>query len=868
MKYKLNNIRKIHNDNELIFNKKCIDASVMNFNSEYEIISFTNLMNNELNTYPECVTSPDKQLHKTYDIDSLKVIPINRTIVVPPGNAFKKEENTDTDILFFYQSKSNDTYIIRKSTFSELHLPLPTVADIKYYDTTNDLLEVKNINNGIPDISPVDRYIYYTQKDVIVKFKYKDYIINQFKQQELQNESTSPFVDKDYKDTILDEYTKLTDQALYELSKIVLDETDPDLLPDTRKMALHVIRKSNPGITQEILDYNAKIINRKNCNESSEQVPDNTNIHNELSEKESTLSMNIHELFESINYKKDRPISALPELDIDKMMHDIKNEITVDNDTWAIFTCKTMDMNKPYEMSGAPADSESIAFDVYLGKLTVTTQGTYGYIYNRKTREQILCLKKDDYDKEIKRLFNIDMNSKADVPNIVVNENGYKVATSYTGKSYIANIPNDSNKPTTDVLESDMNNSSNRDDIEDAADDYKDDCMNAAEDNEDNIVNALKEKLNNIKLEEQSADNEPEEQQEVVYGGYNSDVSFMNAHDRMLREHAADVPEEYINHCNIEPKDVKTDSGSDVFAKYANMKFNVTPIPPEAEQEVHICEDIVQDESADNITDSTGNKPDSNTNDSLDKPKSIEENPDIIKTSSNQAAVNDSSVNDNGIVPGQVDVNVLDDEEYVKQELERDMSRINSMYNQRLINFNDLDIDSIVPKDENEKIVLDILKFKKERSYHPTYPNTYKDYSNFFFNDDFYDNLNDVLIDKIIHADLDVMDMAAFNEFITGLSDKEKWIVRTAKLCYLYTGLKLFNDDKSINEAAKIHTSDITNDTDNMFDEEGFLILVDYNMELARKHIVGGAKFLDKEECDMWIEEEKRIRKENEASAG
>ena len=106
------------------------------------------------------------------------------------------------------------------------------------------------------------------------------------------------------------------------------------------------------------------------------------------------------------------------------------------------------------------------------------------------------------------------------------------------------------------------------------------------------------------------------------------------------------------------------------------------------------------------------------------------------------------------------------------------------------------------------------------------------------------------------------MDAAAFNSFIKDLPDKEKWIVRTAKLCYLYTGTKLFNDDKSINEAAKIKTEDITNDTDNMFDKEGFEILVDYNMELARKHIVGGAKFLDKEECDMWIEEEKRIRNE------
>ena len=53
-----------------------------------------------------------------------------------------------------------------------------------------------------------------------------------------------------------------------------------------------------------------------------------------------------------------------------------------------------------------------------------------------------------------------------------------------------------------------------------------------------------------------------------------------------------------------------------------------------------------------------------------------------------------------------------------------------------------------------------------------------------------------------------------------------------------------------------------------MFDEEGFEILIEHDMELARKHIVGGAKFLDKEECDMWIEDEKLIRQENEASSG
>ena len=68
----------------------------------------------------------------------------------------------------------------------------------------------------------------------------------------------------------------------------------------------------------------------------------------------------------------------------------------------------------------------------------------------------------------------------------------------------------------------------------------------------------------------------------------------------------------------------------------------------------------------------------------------------------------------------------------MKEELERDMSRINSMYNQKLINFNDIDVDSIIPKDDNEKIVLDILKFKRERNYHPVYPNTYKDYKPVF----------------------------------------------------------------------------------------------------------------------------------------
>jgi hypothetical protein len=1053
-KLKLTDVKRTHSDEELelILNKKCIDASAMSFDSEYEIISFTNLMNNELNTYPECVTSPDKQLHKTYeDMESLKTIPTGRTIVVPPGNAYLREDNEDDDILFFYQSKSNDTYTVRKSTFAELHLPLPTIFDIKYYDTTNDLLEVEHMEIGVPETSPVDRYIYYTQKDVIVKFKHKDYIINFFKNQKEQNETVSPFIDTDtYTDSIEDEYTSLTDQAVYELSKIVLDEDDADCLPNTRKMALNVIRKINPGIPKEIADYNTKVLNRKNDKKPSELFPGDAEKEKQLSEVERLLGMNIHELFDTIKYKKEKPVSALPELDIDKMMHDIKNSVTIENDTWAIFTCKSMDMNKPYEMSGAPADSESIEFDVYLGKLTVTTQGTYAYIYNMKTREQILCLKEADYFNEIKRLFGIDMNSDT-VPNIVVNANGYKVATSHTGKSYIAAETNEANNNTHEVHKDDADNSRTRTtDIHvkdtmnkpvEEEDDFADICLSdkaakktdvvneihitcnesinigntdSPEPDETSRVNALKEKLNSFYNETGSNSNEHEElmnastntstdENEVLYGGYDSEVSYAKAHDELMRKRAKEIPEEYINHCNIKQEDVKTDSGADVFARYANMKFNVTPVPPEAEQNVHVCEDIneptedvtetaveetatetveevtnentqqittdtaaeTESDAAENdtenivetaatetrsdnqvtdIPDASGNSPDSHINEFMNKPIGLVEETDTedgndvcsreesttnnyketkidteesnepvdIKPNENEHGPGDnlnnastnldtktddspntsgeqlendkhtSSSTDNksdvdtfpvahtGNVPGQVDITVLDDEEYVKQELERDMSRINKMYNQRLINFNSMNIDvnSIVPKDENEKIVLDIIKFRKERSYHPTYPDTYKDYSDFFFNDDFYDNLNDNLIDKIIHADLDAMDTAAFNEFITGLSDKEKWIVRTAKLCYLYTGIKLFNDDKSINEAAKIHTSDITNDTDNMFDEEGFLILVDYNMELARKHIIGGAKFLDKEECDMWIEEEKRIREENEASAG
>jgi hypothetical protein len=53
-KLKLTDVKRTHSDEELelILNKKCIDASAMSFDSEYEIISFTNLMNNELNTYP------------------------------------------------------------------------------------------------------------------------------------------------------------------------------------------------------------------------------------------------------------------------------------------------------------------------------------------------------------------------------------------------------------------------------------------------------------------------------------------------------------------------------------------------------------------------------------------------------------------------------------------------------------------------------------------------------------------------------------------------------------------------------------------------------------------------------------------------
>ena len=51
MKLQANEIRKIHTNNELIFNKKCIDASTMNFNSKYEIISFINLMNIIIDKY-------------------------------------------------------------------------------------------------------------------------------------------------------------------------------------------------------------------------------------------------------------------------------------------------------------------------------------------------------------------------------------------------------------------------------------------------------------------------------------------------------------------------------------------------------------------------------------------------------------------------------------------------------------------------------------------------------------------------------------------------------------------------------------------------------------------------------------------------
>lgn len=932
MKLQVNEIRKIHTDNELIFNKKCIDASTMNFNSKYEITSFINLMNNELNTYPECITSPDKQLHKTYeDIDLLKVIPTNTTIIVPPGNAFLKEDNTDDDIFFFYQSKSNNMYAIRFSTFANLHLPLPTVSDIKYYDTTNDLLEVNNKN--VPSISPVDRYVYYTQKDVIVKFEYKDYIINMFKQKEKQEVIVSPFIDKDYTDTISDEYTKLTDQTLYKLSEIVLDESDPELLPNTRRLALKVIRNSKPEITQEIINYDTKISNQKVDNESTESVPSMSDIQY----KENLLGMSIHELFDSIRYQKDKPIADVPELDIDKMMHDIKNEITVDTDTWSIFTCKSMDMSKKYDMSGSPADSNSIEFDVYLGKLTVTTQGTYGYIYNRKTRESILCLKKEDYDKAVKRLFNIDMNSsKDDVPNIVVNENGYKIATSSTGKSYISKLAAEPDTHITNTLESDTDDSCKNNSKENCKtdgenksfdDSFFDDLVhteptnteltntssstnmnaNANVDVDMDNTDSLEEKLEKIKSEEYAAlkheDENEHEDNQVLYGKYNSDVSFANAYNEKMQQQAASIPEEYINHCNIDPKDVKTDSGSDVFARYANMTFNITPIPPEAEQNVHVCEDIhkedihtenINTEESDEIVDTDIDK---NIDEDIDKDidknidtdsvilESIDEskhddkelNIEDIVVNNTDDVINDDNTNVNECIlpnasadnlsidksnasPDCMDIKVLDDEEYVKEELERDMSRINSMYNQKLINFND--IDSIVPKDENEKIVLDILKFRREHNYHPVYPNTYKDYSNFFFNDDFYNNLNDELIDKIIHADLDSMDTTAFNSFIKDLPDKEKWIVRTAKLCYLYTGTKLFNDDKSINEAAKIKTEDITNDTDNMFDKEGFEILVDYNMELARKHIIGGAKFLDKEECDMWIEEEKRIRNE------
>jgi hypothetical protein len=177
-----------------------------------------------------------------------------------------------------------------------------------------------------------------------------------FKQKEKQEVIVSPFIDKDYTDTISDEYTKLTDQTLYKLSEIVLDESDPELLPNTRRLALKVIRNSKPEITQEIINYDTKISNQKVDNESTESVPSMSDIQY----KENLLGMSIHELFDSIRYQKDKPIADVPELDIDKMMHDIKNEITVDTDTWSIFTCKSMDMSKKYEMSGSPADSNSI----------------------------------------------------------------------------------------------------------------------------------------------------------------------------------------------------------------------------------------------------------------------------------------------------------------------------------------------------------------------------------------------------------------------------------------------------------------------------------------------------------------------------
>jgi co-chaperonin GroES (HSP10) len=287
-----------------------------------------------------------------------------------------------------------------------------------------------------------------------------------------------------------------------------------------------------------------------------------------------------------------------------------------------------MDMSKKYEMSGSPADSNSIEFDVYLGKLTVTTQGTYGYIYNRKTRESILCLKKEDYDKAVKRLFNIDMNSsKDDVPNIVVNENGYKIATSSTGKSYISKLAAEPDTHITDTLESDTDDSCKNNSKENCKTDGEDkpfddsffddlvhteptstELTNTSSSSTTNTsmstntntkmdnTDSLKEKLEKIKLEEYAAlKNEHENEHEdnkVLYGKYNSDVSFANAYNKKMQQQAASIPEEYINHCNIDPKDVKTDSGSDVFARYANMTFNIIPIPPEAEQNVHVCEDI------------------------------------------------------------------------------------------------------------------------------------------------------------------------------------------------------------------------------------------------------------------------------------